>query len=92
MEASPADAKEEVHRLYNDVMKNLAASVGVARLAWISIYDQVDGAIVDDVRYWRAAADPVGVRAWMSEPADPPARTQLGLSRVLIRGRPRVRP
>jgi len=50
-------ARGKQRALY-DAMKDLAASVGVVRLARISIYDRVDGARVDDILYGRTTVDP----------------------------------
>jgi len=50
-------ARAKQRALY-DAMKDLAASVGVVRLARISIYDRVDGARVDDILYGRTTVDP----------------------------------
>lgn len=54
-------ARGKQRALY-DAMKDLAASVGVMRLARISIYDRVDGAVVDEVLYGRAAVNPLALR------------------------------
>ncbi|APZ34955.1 hypothetical protein BOH66_12415 [Microbacterium aurum] len=65
-------ARAKQRALY-DAMKDFAASVGVVRLARISIYDRVNGATVDDVLYGRVAVDPPQVRASLEARAYPAA-------------------
>lgn len=61
-------------RALYDAMKDAAAAVGIVRLARISVYDEVDGVLVEDLLRGRASSHPSAVRSFVESRAvgEPP--------------------